>query len=154
MAIVRKPEQYFVSTQYNWTGELTPDGKKIAGTSPEMTVRGLHHPKDDEAAHKDPFSFIDFTVFAHCTGNPVRFNTIKNVANITAGSGIFKIHDKEVTIHRIQAGETIIIPPGTTYTFENDTDAPLKGVMISTPPWFQEDEECNWDLVETKLVNN
>jgi quercetin dioxygenase-like cupin family protein len=143
MAIVRTPDQYFVNFQYNWSGKYDGSGKKIPGTKPEVRVRGLHHPQGNEG-HKSPFSMIDFTVYAGCSLNPVRFKTIANVAHVTSGSGVLKIND---VVYRIKAEDTIEIPALTTYTFENDAQSDLTLVMVSTPPWFKEDEEYEWDLV-------
>jgi hypothetical protein len=147
MAIIRTPAQYFVMVQYNWPGQYDASGKKIPGTKPEARVRGLHHPEGQQEQHKDPYSMIDCTIYAGCSQNPVLFKTIKNVAHITSGTGVLKIHGKDITIHRIKAEDTIEIPAGTTYSFESDQESDLTLVMVSTPPWFKEDEEHDWDLV-------
>ncbi len=143
MATVRTADQYFVEIQYNWTGKYDDSGKKIRGTKPEARVRGLHHPQGQKE-HKSIFSMIDCTVYAGCSLNPVRFKTIDNVAHIKSGTGVLKVNG---VVHRIKAEDTIEIPALSTYTFESDDQSDLTFVMVSTPPWFKEDEEYDWDLV-------
>lgn len=150
---VRAPDTYFQSVQYNWTGQVDDEGKKIPGETQECIVRGVYHPSDKGAVHIDPFSIIDFEVKPGKEFNPIRFATVQNIAYITTGSGIFKIFDemgsKVIEEHRVERAYSIKIPPKTTYSFTNlSTETSLMGVMVSNPAWFKEDETYDWELVK------
>lgn len=150
--MIRTPDMYFESVQYNWTGAYDNDGKKIPGDKPEAVVRGLYHPLDEGAYNKEPFSMVDFKVFAGAQLNPVRFKTIRNVVHITAGTGLMKIFDEKgeqvVSVQEVKPRYTVVIPPKTKYSFASDKETDLTGVITSTPAWSQEDEEYDWDLVK------
>jgi hypothetical protein len=143
------PDTYFASVQYNWTGQYDKEGKKIPGDIPECVVRGLCHPMNPQAAtHTLPFSMIDARIVKGHHLNPVRFKTITNIAHVISGTGVFRVYDeagfKDVTI---QPEVTITIPPKTKYSFISSDNGDLKLIMVSSPPWFQEDEEYDWELV-------
>ncbi len=145
---VRTENSYFTSTQYNWTGEYDANGKKIPGNIPECIVRGIYHPEGSEKEYNDPFSMIDFTVLPGKEFNQIRFNTVQNVAYITSGIGLFIIFTEEGRKEQpVKPTDSIVIEPNTRYSFKNLGEDAFKGVMVSTPAWFKEDEEYDWDLV-------
>ncbi len=148
---VRTPDSYFESVQYNWTGEYDRDGKKIPGDTPECYVRGLCHPMDPDGGNSElPFSMIDVRVVAGHHLNPVRFKTITNISTVTSGTGIFRVYNEEgYKDTPITPEMTLKIPPETKYSFISSEGQDLKLVMVSSPPWFQADEEYEWDLVKT-----
>ncbi len=149
---IRKPNDYFQSVQYNWSGEYDIEGKKIPGETPECIVKGLYHPQDADVPHKDPFSIINFNVLAGAHLNPVRFKTIHNIVYITSGTGVLKLYDETgsqvIEEHAVEPEYTIHIPAMTRYSFVSSIETDLKGIIFSSPAWFMEDEEYDWDLVK------
>lgn len=148
---VQTASNYFQSTQYNWSGKYDEKtGKKIPGNIPECIVRGLFHPLQESKTTESSFSFsmINLEILPGKKLNPARFKTIRNVATVTSGTGVYRIHG-ETGIQEFKIGpdDTITIPPQTQYSFENISTAGLKMVMVSDPAWFQADEEYDWDLV-------
>lgn len=146
---IRNPENYFQSIQYKWTGEYDQLGKKIPSEIEECYVRGLYHPLDKDKKHQDPFSIIHFKVFSESQFNPIRFKTIHNIAVITSGIGILKIYNDNGSISEyiVKPQSTITIPAKIKYSFSATGPDELTGIMVSTPAWFKEDEEYEWDLV-------
>ena len=152
---IRVPESYFQSIQYNWTGEYDSEGKKIPGENPECILRGIYHPQDAESSHNDPFSIVDFKVLAGAQFNPVRFKTISNIVYITSGTGQLKLYDDTgvVTEYAVEPHFTIRIPAMTRYSFVSTNESDLNGIIFSSPAWFVEDEEYDWDLVKMVITN-
>ncbi len=86
-------------------------------------------------------SLAHFCLPAGQTGKAVRHKTIEETWHITGGSGQiwFSTEDLE-TIASLETGDSLIIPPATSFQLHNSNTAALDIIATTIPPWPGDDE--------------
>lgn len=115
--------------------ELKRLGKKVDKIAPDgMEGRMLITLKEAELNH--------WQLAPNTISSAVIHKTIKEIWYCVAGKGKFwrKSHDEETDIEEIYPGTALSILPGTTFQFRNDDEIWLEFIIITIPPWSEDQE--------------
>lgn len=98
-------------------------------------IRELMHPAAHGNAHQ---SLAEARVLPGARTRLHRHHASEELYHVTAGSGIMTLGDERL---RLQAGDTVCIPPGTAHCIENDGAEPLAILCCCAPAYRHEDTE-------------
>jgi mannose-6-phosphate isomerase-like protein (cupin superfamily) len=104
-------------------------------TKDGSSVIELAHPSFSAAANQ---SLAEATVPAGGATTAHRHPRAEEIYSFTAGRGRMSLGDEEFDV---QAGDTVVIPPGTPHKLWADAGEPLVLLCASSPPYSHEDTE-------------
>jgi mannose-6-phosphate isomerase-like protein (cupin superfamily) len=99
------------------------------------TVRELAHPTSSGATAQ---SVAEATVAAGTSTHLHLHRTSEEIYLFTAGSGRMRLGEEEAGV---EAGDIVVIPPGTPHGLEAGPDQPLVLLCCCSPPYSEEDTE-------------
>ena len=65
-------------------------------------------------------------------------NETEEIYHFTSGKGVMTVGEEKF---QVEAGDTVLIPPGNPHRLENSGEAPLKLLCCCSPPYSHEDTE-------------
>ena len=114
---------------------LPRSGQEPFETKDGSTVIELAHPNFSAAANQ---SLAEATVPAGGATVAHRHPQAEEIYSFTAGRGRMSLGEQEFAV---QAGDTVVIPPGTPHKLWADAAEPLVLLCASSPPYSHEDTE-------------
>ena len=104
-------------------------------TKDGSTIRELLHPARDGNSKQ---SLAEATVPVGTTTLRHRHHQSEELYHITAGRGVMTLGDEKFAV---EAGDTILIPPGTPHSIRNSGNEELKILCCCAPAYSHDDTE-------------
>jgi mannose-6-phosphate isomerase-like protein (cupin superfamily) len=98
-------------------------------------IRELMHPASHAVRNQ---SLAEATVAPGSATLLHRHRRTEEIYHITSGGGEMRLGDE---VFAVQAGDTILIPPGTAHAIRNTRTTPLKILCACAPAYAHEDTE-------------